>query len=78
MEDNSTEPSDWWARHDKRLATVCAIKSSPEYKHCLSRGDCVQAPDAMDRSISKRKWERLVILWRIQVKDTAVQLGFKG
>lgn len=52
-------------RLKKRVNTVAAIKTTPEYQWCLIAGVQMPAtPRADDQSISKRAWESSVMEWR--------------
>merc|ERR1711871_1512731 len=59
---------DWNRRNTKRLNVVRSTKTSPEYAALTRLRDqgvpCPTTPNANDRSISKRKWESLVINWK--------------
>ena len=54
--------SDWDRRHQHRIAGVGYVKSTAQY---INYGDGrPKTPDPMDRSLSKREWEKSVQLWR--------------
>lgn len=67
---------EWLARSSKRQAAIDLVKKTEEYKRCLA-SECKLpvAPDATDRSISKRSWEVEVMKFRDSVKVLAKTLG---
>lgn len=75
---------EWQRRAEKRLAIVAVTKDLPAYQACLARRQLRRerrqrsrspsappTPDATDRDISKRTWEKLIADWRHHFKDTA-------
>merc|ERR1712014_530644 len=67
---------EWQTRASKRHAAIELLKKTEEYNRCLASG-CQPplAPDAHDRSISKRNWEVEVMKFRDAVKARAKTLG---
>merc|ERR1711879_1108187 len=67
---------DWLNRASKRQTAIELVKKTEEYKRCLASG-CQPpvAPDAHDRSISKRNWEIEVMKFRDAVKALAKSCG---
>ena len=57
----------WVGRVEKRTAAVIAYKESDEYKGSSWRG---HTPNPTDRTMSKREWERIVMDWRNDVRNT--------
>lgn len=73
---------DWQRRNQKRKNVIESIKSTPEYermsesrRRSLAGIPAPSTPDPDDRSISKRKWESLVIQWRGGVKQFTQPVG---
>lgn len=66
---------EWISRSSKRQAAIEVVKKTKEYKSCLA-SECKLpvAPDATDRSISKRSWEVEVMKFRDSVKELAKTL----
>jgi len=60
----------WRRRLIKRLAAVRFMKASPEYATCNARPS---TPDPMDRTISKRRWERSIQEFRRALRDQGPQ-----
>lgn len=67
---------DWARRHEKRTNVVQSIKTTPEYETMADlRGQGLLStaapgtPNPHDRTISKRKWESLVMNWRTDLKQ---------
>ena len=74
----SVTDEDWQRRHEKRLRVVDGTKSTLEYQRMsdkrergeLSLGTAAPStPDANDRQVSKREWERLVMNWRMSLRQ---------
>ena len=66
---NSSE-EDWQRRHRKRAAAVSYIRADPcyvaLYYELLLVHKCMPCvPDSLDRTVSKRRWERSIQDWRI-------------
>lgn len=69
----------WEKRIEKRRMAVAAVKASPEYQ--AGRGHAPQqgavgtgapgTPEPTDRTVSKRKWEEEVRLWRVALRQAA-------
>merc|ERR1712014_383540 len=67
---------EWLSRSSKRQAAIDLVKKTEEYKRCLASGrQPPVAPDANERSISKRNWEVEVMRFRDAVKALAKTLG---
>merc|ERR1712019_13476 len=67
---------EWKIRASKRHAAIELVKKTEEYNCCLASGCNIPvAPDAHDRSISKRNWEVEVMKYRDAVKALAKSLG---
>lgn len=71
----------WQRRSEKRRAAIAIVKGSMEYKALAERGKLqrirskrssrlrhAHTPDPADRSISKRRWEEEVRLWRVALR----------
>ena len=58
----------WCRRQAKRLAAVRAVKASKDYTGCAVRP---ATPDPLDRSVSKRCWEKSVQEWRQALRSQA-------
>merc|ERR1719210_2251032 len=64
---------DWLRRIEKRKAAVMVVKASQEYKvhrESASQKELLglpvpRTPDPTDRTVSKRRWEEEVRLWRV-------------
>jgi len=68
--------AEWQARELKRHAAIELVKKTEEYSRCLASGRPLPvAPDASDRSVSKRSWEVEVMKFRDAVKALAKTLG---
>lgn len=73
-------------RAGKRHDIVEHIKMSPDYLNYKAwRESCQvedpsmpQTPDANDREISKRSWERIMMEWRFALKERAKDQGLQG
>lgn len=57
-------------RENKRLTHVQFIKSTDEYLQWCGVSKRPLSPDPWDRSISKRRWEKLVATWRAELRKT--------
>lgn len=74
-EDPVASEKQWVRRHQKRLASVAAIRKTCEYCFCLGMGTGdhhskrTPSPNPYDRSISKRAWENLIMQWRKDLKN---------
>ena len=57
--------ADWARRLRKRLAAVAHVKSTSDYRTC-EREDLLLDPpfEPENREVSKRMWERSIMLWR--------------
>jgi len=67
---------EWQTRASKRQAAIELVKKTEEYNRCLALGlQPPVAPDASDRSISKRNWEVEVMKFRDAVKALAKASG---
>jgi len=63
---------EWQKRISSRHASVELVKNLEEYSRCLASGrQLPPAPDATDRTISKRRWEEQVMHFRHAVKRLA-------
>ena len=60
----------WQRRILKRITAVRAIKSNPEYAVCAARPS---TPDPHDRTITKRRWETSVQIWRAALRGQGAQ-----
>jgi hypothetical protein len=71
---------DWERRVDKRLSAVAITKNSAEYQTMIHRhgsaqrsgitlSDLPETPQAADRTVSKRRWERQLQQWRAAIKQ---------
>jgi len=64
--------AEWQARESKRHAAIELVMKTEEYSRCLASGrQLPTAPDATDRSLSKRSWEVEVMKFRDAVKALA-------
>merc|ERR1719450_181240 len=64
--------AEWQARESKRHAAIELVIKTEEYSRCLASGrQLPTAPDATDRSLSKRSWEVEVMKFRDAVKALA-------
>ena len=61
-------------RVNKRQAAVSAIKMTPAYILVQSRGKRSATPDPEDRGMSKRAWERSIMIWRRDLREQLQQL----
>ena len=60
----------WSVKQRKRQAAVDHIKSTPEYISYLeSKAETIEVPDSSDATISKRKWEASIMVWRRQLRS---------
>merc|ERR1711907_830064 len=67
---------EWQTRASKRQAAIELVKKTEEYNLCLASGlQPPVAPNANDRSISKRNWEVEVMKFRDAVKALAKASG---
>ena len=66
----------WQRRMAHRLAGVAAIKRSADYIMATAHAHVPRprTPDATDRKLSKRAWERWVQQWRMDLKGVAQNL----
>merc|ERR1712066_484912 len=72
----SASEAEWQTRESKRHAAIELVKKTEDYSRCLALGcQLPTAPDAADRSISKRSWEMKVMKFRDAVKALAKTLG---
>ena len=55
-------------REHKRLAHVQLVKSTKEYAQWCGVSERPLSPDPWDRSISKRTWDKLVAIWRGELR----------
>jgi hypothetical protein len=60
-------PEIWARRRAKREAAVEAVKRSPDYHEICG----MIPPDPTDWTVSKRRWELSVQLWRKALRDDA-------
>jgi len=59
----------WPRRTLKRLAAVDHIKRTAAYAaYVESARPPLDAPDPLDRTISKRQWEKIVQAWRAELR----------
>merc|ERR1712048_717497 len=66
---------EWQTRESKRSAAIELVKKTEDYCRCLASAcQLPAAPDAADRSISKRSWEVKVMKFRDSVKALAKTL----
>merc|ERR1712187_607413 len=66
---------EWQTRESKRHAAIDLVKHTEDYCRCLASAcQLPVAPDAADRSISKRSWEVKVMKFRDSVKALAKTL----
>merc|ERR1712048_378595 len=64
---------EWQERISKRHASLELVKRLEEYSRCLTSGrQLPPAPDATDRTVSKRRWEEQVMNFRHAVKRLAI------
>jgi hypothetical protein len=59
---HATDDGIWERRCAKRQMLLAALMNDAEYKNC--RDSIPPPPDATDRSMSKRKWEKMMMQWR--------------
>jgi hypothetical protein len=67
----SPEEDVWERRTRKRLNAVAHVLKTADYIEVLNRGLHVDAPDPLDRSVSKRSWEKSVQVWRATLRQHA-------
>merc|ERR1712187_529831 len=68
--------AEWQTRESKRHAAIELVRQTEEYSRCVASGlQLPTAPDASDRSISKRSWEVKVMKFRDAVKAMAKTAG---
>ena len=73
---------EWERRVEKRLSAEAMTKNSPEYQKMLKRRrsaersgtastltDLPETPQATDRAISNRMWEKQLQQWRAAIKQ---------
>ena len=60
-------PETWARRRAKREAAVAAVKRSPDYHEICG----MIPPDPTDSTVSKRRWEWSVQVWRKALRDDA-------
>ena len=60
-------PETWVRRRAKREAAVAAVKQSPDYHEIAGMIE----PDPNDSTVTKRRWELQVQLWRKALRDDA-------
>ena len=60
----------WGRQLSKRLASLRSVKSSPNYKPSYLRSP---TPDAFDRTLTKRRWQRKIQYFRRALRDHIVQ-----
>ena len=54
----------WVRRHRKRHAAITHVFTTEEFKVCESLGFRPDIPDWQDRTVSMRRWEATVQVWR--------------
>ncbi len=60
-------PETWVRRREKREAAVAAVKRSHDYHEICGMIE----PNPTDSTVSKRKWEKSIQLWRKALRDNA-------
>ena len=75
----SITDEEWQKRNERRLQLVRGSKATLEYQwmsDMCERGELGTArpstPDANDRQLSKRKWEKLVMRWRRSLRQLMI------
>ena len=68
--------ADWERRLRKRHAAVAHLKSTSDYRICEREDLLVNPPfEPGDRTVSKRKWEASIQLWRRALQQAADALA---
>ena len=68
--------ADWERRLRKRHAAVAHVKSTSDYRICEREDLLVEPPfEPGDRTVSKRKWEASIQLWRRALQQAADALA---
>ncbi|CAE7222096.1 unnamed protein product [Symbiodinium microadriaticum] len=70
------DDEEWKQRSDKRSKAVAQCKALPEYQRLKRLGSSDEeprTPNALDRSLSKRRWKFLLQQWRSEIQKLATE-----